>query len=185
LADLFALNGAEVSIGKWIKTVNMDWLIEEGIKPDINRKAWEHRIRLIAQWLASLHKRMLHGKVWTPVQVTEFKELVKNIQQGWEDTCNDGQWPKLHMLTHAAEFAEKHKMLGRLSEAPMESAHAQFNQLFHFNHRNKLRDKPEQFRRCLANVATGAVQPVVLKEITSATNNKTVSHSMPLRSKSI
>jgi hypothetical protein len=117
--------------------------------------------------------------------VTEFKELVKNIQQGWEDTANDGQWPKLHMLGHCAEFAEKHKVLGRLSEAPMESAHAQFNQLFHFNHRNQLRDKPEQFRRCLANVVVGAVQPVVLREITSATNNKSVSHSMPLRSKSI
>jgi hypothetical protein len=42
-----------------------------------------------------------------------------------------------------------------------------------------------QIRRCLPNVATGAVQPVVLREITSATNNKTASHSMPLRSKSI
>jgi hypothetical protein len=183
LSDIFKLNGAEVR--QWVKTVNMDELISHGIKPLTNRKAWEHRIRLIAEWLEGLHKHLLHGKVWKSAQVAEFKELVKNIQEGWEDTANDGQWPKLHMLTHAVEFAEKHHILGRLSEAPMESAHAQFNQLFHFNHRNMLRDRPEQFRRCMANVATSAVQPVALREITKATNNNSSSHAMPLRSKSI
>jgi hypothetical protein len=47
-----------------------------------------------------------------------------------------GAFPKLHMLRHAVEYAERYRFLGRASEAQVESYHAQFNLLFHKQHRN-------------------------------------------------
>ena len=55
------------------------------------------------------------------------------------------------MLRHALEFSERHRFLGRFSEAPIESLHAKFNTLYHTQHRNTS-DKPEErLRRCLAD----------------------------------
>src|ERR1700761_4985694 len=39
-------------------------------------------------------------------------------------------FPKLHMLHHTVDFAERYRFLGRASEAQIESYHASFNKLF-------------------------------------------------------
>ena len=62
------------------------------------------------------------------------------------------------MLTHATQFVEQHGYLGRFGEAKIESYHAQFNQLFTHNHRNKANDKQTQLRRTLADTSLHAVQ---------------------------
>ena len=45
------------------------------------------------------------------------------------------------MLHHSVDFAERHRFLGRASEAQIESFHASFNALFHKQHRNQAGNK--------------------------------------------
>ena len=65
------------------------------------------------------------------------------------------------MLYHAVEFVERYRFLGRVSEAQIESFHAQFNDLFHKQHRNQARNIDERIRRCLADSSLHAVQPLI------------------------
>ena len=58
-------------------------------------------------------------------------------------------------------FAERHRFLGRASEAQIESYHYQFKRLFHLHHLNMAHDEPERLRRCLADTTLRAVQPVL------------------------
>ena len=63
------------------------------------------------------------------------------------------------MLRHSVEFAERHRFLGRASEAQIESFHGIFNKLFNFQHRNQSGNISERLRRSLADTALHAVQP--------------------------
>ena len=63
------------------------------------------------------------------------------------------------MLRHSLEFAERHRFLGRASEAQIESFHYEFKRLYHQQHLNMAHNEPERLRRCLADVALRAVQP--------------------------
>jgi hypothetical protein len=85
--------------------------------------------------------------------------VVSDIHQHWRAETSIAAFPKLHMLHHAVDFAERHRFLGRASEVQIESFHAQFNDLFHKQHRNQSGNKPERLRRCLADSALRAVQP--------------------------
>jgi hypothetical protein len=60
---------------------------------------------------------------------------------------------------HSLEFAERHRFLGRASEAQIESFHYEFKQLYHEHHLNMAHNEAERLRRCLADVALRAVQP--------------------------
>ena len=79
-------------------------------------------------------------------------------------------FPKLHMLHHSVEFAERHRFLGRASEAQIESFHASFNALFHKQHRNQSSNTAERLRRCLADASLRAVQPSSPPASTSSTS---------------
>src|SRR4051812_22427220 len=68
-------------------------------------------------------------------------------------------FPKLHMLHHSVDFAERHRFLGRASEAQIESFHATFNALFHKQHHNQSDNTAERLRRCLTEATLRAVQP--------------------------
>jgi hypothetical protein len=67
------------------------------------------------------------------------------------------------MLLHSLEFAERHRFLGRASEAQIESYHAQFNTLFHDHHLNMAHNDVERQRRTLADTSLRAVQPVLMQ----------------------
>ena len=82
-----------------------------------------------------------------------------SISTDWQAETNSGSFPKLHMLHHTIDFAERHRFLGRASEAQIESFHATFNALFHKQHRNQSSDTAERLRRSLADAALRAVQP--------------------------
>ena len=60
------------------------------------------------------------------------------------------------MLRHAVEFAERHKILGQISEAQIESLHAKFNALFHTQHRNTSDKHDERLRRADAVLTIAA-----------------------------
>jgi len=64
------------------------------------------------------------------------------------------------MLLHAAEFAARHKGLGRYSEARIESGHAEFNTAYLDTHRNSSQDTAERVRRSHVSV----ILPHVAKE---------------------
>ena len=60
---------------------------------------------------------------------------------------------------NSTEFAERHRFLGRASEAQIESFHYEFKRLYHQQHLNLAPNGAERLRSCLADVALRAVQP--------------------------
>jgi hypothetical protein len=84
-------------------------------------------------------------------------------------------FPKLHMLTHAAEFARRFKALGRYSEAQIESYHARFNHKFRHTHRNLGANTEPRLRRSLADLLlfSAAVPMLAPKTLfrSNSTNN--------------
>jgi hypothetical protein len=83
-------------------------------------------------------------------------------------TTGDHAFPKLHMLRHAVEFAERFHILGAASEAQIESFHCKFNALYHKQHRNMSHQPFERIRRCLADSVLALAAPVPADEIPSA-----------------
>ena len=71
------------------------------------------------------------------------------------------------MLRHSLEFAERHRFLGRFSEAQIESHHYQFKKIFNQQHLNMSHDEPERLRRSLADKTLHAVQPLVVPSTSS------------------
>lgn len=117
---------------------------------------------ILTRWLQQLHHCLLHSNSWTAADVDAWRSAVGDIHQHWCAETNIAAFPKLHMLHHAVEFAERHRFVGRASEAQIESYHASFNALFHKQHRNQAGHVEERLRRCLADAALRAVQPFVL-----------------------
>ena len=95
-------------------------------------------------------------------EIEEWGAAVNDIQQHWRSETGQDAFPKLHMLRHSLEFAERHRFLGRASEAQIESYHYKFKRLFHQTHLNMSHNEAERQRRCLADSSLRAVQPIVL-----------------------
>ena len=114
---------------------------------------------VLQRWLQQLHDHLLHKKEWTLKQIEDWRTAVDDIQQHWTAEAHSKPFPKLHMLRHSLEFAERHRFLGRASEAQIESFHGQFNALFHKQHRNQSGNTAERLRRSLADASLRAVQP--------------------------
>jgi hypothetical protein len=114
---------------------------------------------LLSRWLQQLHHSLLHSGEWTAADIDAWRTAVDDIQQHWQSEAHSKPFPKLHMLRHSVEFAERHRFLGRASEAQTESCHATFNALFHKQHRNQSSNVSERLRRTLADAALRAVQP--------------------------
>jgi hypothetical protein len=92
-----------------------------------------------------------YSEKWKATDLFIFKELMNDIYKNWVKITADRPFPKLHMLRHAVEFAQRHEILGAASESQIESFHFAFNHLYHFQHRNTLHEPLEQLGRCLAD----------------------------------
>jgi hypothetical protein len=149
LSDLHSLNGPEIT--RFIKKRNADELLELAREQRLLLREETEQLKRLHGWMAKLHEFLLHDSEWDSVGFFRFRALVTQIHRHWEATTAIAPFPQLHMLRHALEFSERHRFLGRFSEAPIESLHAKFNALYHTQHRNTS-DKPEErLRRCLAD----------------------------------
>jgi hypothetical protein len=161
LSDLYDLNGPEIS--KFIrKGCSTGALIAAGaVSPITDAAKASHSV--LSRWLKQLHHSLLHSKDWTTTDIDAWRGAVNDIHQHWRLETSQAAFPKLHMLHHTIDFAERHRFLGRASEAQIESFHAQFNALFHKQHRNQSDNTPERLRRSLADATLRAVQPFVIE----------------------
>jgi hypothetical protein len=86
---------------------------------------------ILSRWLQQLHDHLLHKGDWTAEEIEQWHAAVDDIQQHWCAETGQDAFPKLHMLRHSLEFAERHRFLGRVSEAQIECYHYKFKRLFH------------------------------------------------------
>ena len=160
-SDLHDLNGPEIS--KLVRQLDP----EKGKSPlkvaasSSLPAATQATHSILTRWLENLHDHLLHKGEWTTKQLVDWRAAVDDIQQHWQSEAHSKPFPKLHMLRHSLEFAERYRFLGRASEAQIESFHASFNALFHRQHRNQSSNTAERLRRCLADAALRAVQPFI------------------------
>jgi hypothetical protein len=157
LADLHQLIGPEIC--KWLKqdcSTTLRTLATEHVSLTDAQKATYSTLK---RWLEKLHDHLLHKEEWTPRDIEEWRAAVDDIQQHWCAETSQAAFPKLHMLRHSLEFAERYRFLGRASEAQIESYHYLFKKLFHQHHLNMAHNEPERLRRCLADATLRAVQP--------------------------
>ena len=155
VSDVFQLNGPEIR--KWLKRKCSAALCAPSASAE---QRATHSV--LSRWLEKLHDHLLHKKEWEPKEIEDWRAAVTDIQQNWCRETHSDAFPKLHMLRHTLEFAERYRFLGQASEAQIESFHFQFKTLFHTQHRNMSYNEPERLRRCLADAALRAVQPLVL-----------------------
>ena len=158
-SDLYDLNGPEIS--KFLKQNRSAAMLESPAAAVILPAAARASHSILSRWLEQLHCSLLHSRDWTPADIGAWCSVVDDIQQHWCAETSQAAFPKLHMLRHSLEFAERHRFLGRASEAQIESFHAQFNVLFHKQHRNQSSNTAERLRRSLADTALRAVQPLL------------------------
>jgi hypothetical protein len=158
LSDMHDLNGQE--IGKWLKRECSAKLLEAAAASSAAVKA-SHS--LLTRWLQQLHDCLLHKLMWDAEDIDSWRSIVSDVHRHWQVEAGSAPFPKLHMLHHTVEFAERYRFLGRASEAQIESFHAKFNALFHKQHHNKADDTAERLRRSLADSALKAVQSQALE----------------------
>ncbi len=162
LSDLYELNGQEIT--KWIKKECSSNVLASAASAAAASvpAATKATHSILAGWMKKLHHSLLHSKDWTPEEIDTWRGVVADIQQHWQAETKSNAFPKLHMLLHSVDFAERYRFLGRASEAQIESYHATFNKLFHFNHRNQSSNTAERLRRSLSYTTVHAVQPIAL-----------------------
>ena len=160
LADLHSLNGAEIR--RWIQRHDTEQLV---ISPEVLpalRRSFSARKDLLQTWLEGLHGFLLHSgkqKQWDASELSRFRAFLNTLYARWQQVTGVRPSPKLHMLRHAVEFAERHHFLGLVSEAQIESFHFRLNELYNKRHRNMSQNPKERLRRCLADVSAAAVAP--------------------------
>jgi hypothetical protein len=156
-SDLHDLNGPEIS--KWIKKDCSARVLAAAAASSSLPAATKATHSILTRWLQQLHHCLLRAGNWTAAEIGAWRSVVDDIWQHWVAETGIAAFPKLHMLRHSLEFAERHRFLGRASEAQIESFHAQFNTFFHDHHLNQGGNTAERLRRSLADAALRAVQP--------------------------
>ena len=147
LSDRHDLNGPEIR--KWLKKDCCTQLLATAPTVSHSRKA---TFSVLKGWLHKLHDYLLHKEEWEYEDITAWTEAVNDIWTHWQDETHQVPFPQLHMLRHTLEFAERHRFLGRASEAQIESCHNQIKRLLYEHHHNLSRDESqERLRRCLAD----------------------------------
>jgi hypothetical protein len=159
-SDLHDLNGPEIS--KWIKKECSASLLSAAAASSPIPAATSASHSILSRWLQQLHHCLLRSDEWTATDIDAWRSVVSDIHQHWRAETSIAAFPKLHMLHHSVDFAERHRFLGRASEAQIESFHASFNALFHKQHRNQSGNTAERLRRCLADSSLRAVQSILL-----------------------
>jgi hypothetical protein len=158
-SDIFQLNGPEIR--KWLKKDCSTALRTAAGESESLTAAQKSTYSILKRWLENLHDHLLHKGEWTTKQIEDWRAALEDIQQNWSSETGQTAFPKLHMLRHSLEFAERHRFLGRASEAQIESYHARFNTLFHDHHLNMAHNDAERQRRTLADTTLRAVQPLL------------------------
>jgi hypothetical protein len=156
LSDIWDLNGQEIT--KWVKKQCSTHLITSAEATAEARSS--HSI--LSSWLVKMHHSLLRASEWTAADLDAWRSTVADIHAHWVAETGIAPFPKLHMLHHTVDFAERYRILGLASEAQIESFHAAFNALFHYNHRNMSKNTPERSRRSLAYASLRAVRKQVL-----------------------
>jgi hypothetical protein len=169
LSDLYSLNGPEIT--RWIKQERCSQLISESAERSALSRYMKARITVMAGWMKQLHQFLLHSNQWTLSELLRFRSFLTTIYAHWDRTTGDHPFPKLHMLRHAVEFAERYRILGAASESQIESFHYRFNTLYHQTHRNMSQQPLERMRRCLADVVASAAAPLLGTAIPPATES--------------
>lgn len=142
-ADCSDLNGQEIA--HWLKNhPHNNWQDD----PTMSR---------VCIWLQDLYDHLLDGTQWDAAKVASFTAIVAEIQQQWQNTTGQKPFPKLHMLTHCAQFAAQHSALGAFSEARIESSHHTLNILATRTHANQGGNEGERIRRVLSDVSLHTV----------------------------
>jgi hypothetical protein len=159
LSDLHELNGPEIS--KWIKKECSKGVLAAATASSPVAAATTASHSILTCWLQQLYQCLLHSNSWTAADIDAWRSIVTDIHQHWQAETSSNPFPKLHMLHHAVDFAERYRFLGRASESQIESFHARFNLLFHKHHLNKGKNTAERLRSSLADTALRAVQPLV------------------------
>jgi hypothetical protein len=149
LSSVFNLTGPELS--KWIAK-DFCSQVASKLKLSPSPRSRSHRIVFLSSWIRQLHHFLLHSGHWTPEEVKAFDSLQKEIWEHWEFATGRKPTPKVHMLAHAVEFARRFRVLGRYSEAQMESCHAEFNRAWDHTHRNLTQNPEERLRRSHVSV---------------------------------
>jgi hypothetical protein len=158
-ADLYDLNGPEIR--KWLKRDCCSTLLAAAAEVKNITPATKATFSILSRWLQQLHDCLLHKNEWERDDIEAWHSVVDDIWQHWQIKAKSEPFPKLHMLRHSLDFAERHRFLGRASEAQIESFHATFNTLFHKQHRNQSSNTAERLRRSLADATLRAVQPFI------------------------
>ena len=103
-----------------------------------------------------------------------------DIQKNWCGETGQNAFPKLNMLLHSLEFAERFRFLGRTSEAQIESYHYQFKRLYHQQHLNSAHNESQRICRSLADTTLRAVQPLLQQSILRfSLNSQAISRPNP------
>jgi len=160
-ADVFQLNGPEIR--KWIKKDCSSTLRAAAEEKGALTASQKSTYSTLKRWLEKLHDHLLVKKEWKAEEIEDWRAAVKDIQDNWCAETSQAAFPKLHMLRHSLEFAERYRFLGRASEAQIESYHFKFKRLFHQQHLNMAHDEAERQRRCLADSSLRAVQPLLVQ----------------------
>lgn len=158
-SDLHELNGPEIS--KWIKKQCSTSMLTSTASISSLPDATKATHSVLSRWLLQLHSCLLHSRDWMPSEIEAWRGIVDDIHQHWCTETSSEAFPKLHMLHHTVDFAERHRFLGRASEAQIESFHFQFNSLFHKQHCNQSHNTAERLRRALADATLRVVQPLL------------------------
>jgi hypothetical protein len=118
----------------------------------------------MVDWMRRLRESLLVSGWLDRKKLDALSTLHDDINKNWCKVTGDKFFPKLHMLRHCAEFAEKYRFLGAVAESQIESYHAAFNLLLNRSHRNKAHQPHEAMRRALADASVRAVQPLLLTQ---------------------
>lgn len=119
----------------------------------------------LVKWLNQLQHFLLTVTEWSEVDLQLWSSIVSTIQSSWTSTTGHAAFPKLHMLTHAVEFARRHRFLSLVSESSMERFHHQFNHLYNIVHLNSSHMPATRLKRCLSYSLAAAVKPHFLADM--------------------
>ena len=153
ITDVHGLNGPEIA--RFIQTAYDE--LEDDAPLTIDRTKMEK----LMEWLKKLHTNLLKKTEWNQTSLDNFYQLIRDIWLHWESTSGLKAFPKLHMLVHAWEFAQRFHILREVSEAQIESYHYKFGAKQHQHHMNQAKHPAEQQRRALADTTLEAIRPVL------------------------
>ena len=114
--------------------------------------------------MRGLNDHLLHADNWTDDSLSNYQSLVHDIQSRWKKVTGIDVFPKIHMLTHTYEFAQRFKCLGRVGETYIESSHVMFNKYYNELHINMKNNKKERLRRSLAETTVRAMRKVAMMQ---------------------